>query len=188
MFRKDSIWNFHTKTTPKKSRPPSGNFRPNPPPPRTSEKSLQELFQSRGWLEDHLSLMANFNLARLSLTLFCRDHSKKNYLNKLNRAIFRAVFIGITRCTQSLALGACFRGEISMDQWPCKLVKSLPWHWHWSMDSFNAQCQGCRVLREPNPDLETETFGNVLLGRTPRGSCNPTLRRVLKRFFKGSAS
>ena len=34
----------------KKSRPPSGNFRPNPP--QASEKSLQELFQSQGWLED----------------------------------------------------------------------------------------------------------------------------------------
>ena len=26
-----------------------------PPPPRTSEKSLQELFQSRGWLKDSLT-------------------------------------------------------------------------------------------------------------------------------------
>ena len=46
--------NFHTKATSKKSGPPSGNFRPNPPPP-TSEKSLQKLFQSRGWLEAHLN-------------------------------------------------------------------------------------------------------------------------------------
>ena len=46
--------NFHAKATSEKSGPPSGNFRQNPPPP-TSEKSLQELFQSRGWQEDHLN-------------------------------------------------------------------------------------------------------------------------------------
>ena len=47
--------NFHTKATSKKSRSPSGNFRQNPP--RTSEKSFPELFQSRGWLERRLSLL-----------------------------------------------------------------------------------------------------------------------------------
>ena len=47
--------NFHTKATSKKFRPPSGNFRPNPPPPETSEKSLHELFQPGGWLEDCLN-------------------------------------------------------------------------------------------------------------------------------------
>ena len=45
--------NFHTKATSKKFRPPSGNFRPNPP--RTSEKSLHELFQSGGWPENCLT-------------------------------------------------------------------------------------------------------------------------------------
>ena len=40
--------NFHTNAT-SKSRPPSRNFLNHPP--RTSEKSLQVLFQSRGWLE-----------------------------------------------------------------------------------------------------------------------------------------
>ena len=41
-FRRIPSGNVHTKATSKKSRPPSGNFRPNPP--RTSEKSLQEFF------------------------------------------------------------------------------------------------------------------------------------------------
>ena len=53
-FRRFPCGNFHTKATSKKFRPPSGNFRPNPPP-RTSEKSLQELFQSGDWLENSLS-------------------------------------------------------------------------------------------------------------------------------------
>ena len=44
---------FHTKATSKKSGPPSGKFRPTSP--QTSEKSLQELFQARGWLEDSLT-------------------------------------------------------------------------------------------------------------------------------------
>ena len=47
--------NFHTKATSKKFRTPSGNFRPNPP--QTSEKSLHELFQSGGWLENCLSIV-----------------------------------------------------------------------------------------------------------------------------------
>ena len=47
--------NFHTKATSKKSGPPSGNFRPNPP--ELPRSPIRELFQSRGWLEDliHLS-------------------------------------------------------------------------------------------------------------------------------------
>ena len=45
--------NFYTKATSKKSRPPSGNFRPNP---RTSETSPQELFQWGGWSEDGLKI------------------------------------------------------------------------------------------------------------------------------------
>ena len=46
--------NVHTKATSKKSRPPYGNFRPTPP--QTPEKSLQELFQSRSWLEEYLNI------------------------------------------------------------------------------------------------------------------------------------
>ena len=45
--------NFHTKATSKKSRPPFRKLLLEPP--QTSEKSLQELFQSGGWLEDCLT-------------------------------------------------------------------------------------------------------------------------------------
>ena len=48
------------------------------------------------------------------------------------------------------------------------------------------------VITTKNTDAERdhELFINnfVKLGRTPRGSCNRTLlRRILRRFFKGSA-
>ena len=48
--------------------------------------------------------------------------------------------------------------------------------------------------RVADTGLLNQSFGSTLLsvnrvGRTPRGSCNRTLlRRVLRRFFKGSAS
>ena len=45
--------------------------------------------------------------------------------------------------------------------------------------------KGTGVLAQ-NLSERTETFSKI--GRTPRGSCNRTLlRRVLRRFFKGSA-
>ena len=76
-----------------------GPFRKLPPdPPPTSEKSLQELFQSRGWLEDsRLSYRAHTNGGVQQRMLLRRVHRRvleTAFEKVLRRVLRRCLAVG----------------------------------------------------------------------------------------------